>query len=194
MSDIPDAVGSAVEGAAMARVLEPLHGAKGGTDKPLDHGHFAESACLNCGTPLAGHYCGECGQAAHLHRTFGAFLHDVAHGVLHLDGKTWRTLPLLALHPGKLTRRYIEGERASFVSPMALFLFSVFLMFAAFQIMGIGPSADLKAPTQVTSKALPEAGTVVLAESGDGRIRLTQARTGSAFLDHGIAKWQANPG
>ena len=32
--------------------------------------------------------------------------------------------------PGELTRRYIDGQRASFVSPIALFLFCVFFMFA----------------------------------------------------------------
>jgi hypothetical protein len=44
------------------------------------------------------------------------------------------------LAPGQLTRRYIEGERARFVSPVALFLFSVFLMFAVFSSIG-GPFA-----------------------------------------------------
>jgi hypothetical protein len=58
--------------------------------------------------------------------------------VLHFEGKIWRTLPLLAFRPGILTRRYIAGERARFVSPMALFLFSVFLMFAVFSLV-IGP-------------------------------------------------------
>jgi len=67
-----------------------------------------------------------------------AFWHDLAHGVLHFEGKIWRTLPLLAWRPSALTRRYIDGERARFVSPMALFLFSVFLMFAIFSAVG-GP-------------------------------------------------------
>jgi hypothetical protein len=58
--------------------------------------------------------------------------------VLHFEGKIWRTLPLLAWHPGELTRRYVNGERARFVSPMALFLFSVFLMFAVISAFG-GP-------------------------------------------------------
>lgn len=49
--------------------------------------------------------------------------HDLLHGLLHFEGKIWRTLPLLAWWPGELTRRYIEGARARFVSPMALFLF-----------------------------------------------------------------------
>ncbi|HWI87573.1 MAG TPA: DUF3667 domain-containing protein, partial [Sphingomonas sp.] len=55
-------------------------------------------------------------------------------------------LPLLAWHPGRLTRRYIDGERAKFVSPMALFLFSVFLMFAVVSNIAAGghqPSVGL---------------------------------------------------
>jgi hypothetical protein len=94
------------------------------------------SGCLNCGTPLVGKHCHECGQQAHVHRSLSAFWHDLLHGVLHFEGKIWRTLPLLAWRPGELTRRYVEGERARFVSPMALFLFSVFLMFAVFSITG----------------------------------------------------------
>ena len=61
---------------------------------------------------------------------YRAFFHDFLHGVLHFEGKIWRTLPLLAWKPGELTRRYIDGQRARFVSPIALFLFCVFLMFA----------------------------------------------------------------
>jgi hypothetical protein len=99
-------------------------------------GHTAESACLNCGTPLAGRFCHQCGQHAHVHRTLGAFGHDLLHGVLHLEGKVWHTLPKLLFRPGELTRRYIAGERARFVSPLAMFLFSVFLMFAAVSFLG----------------------------------------------------------
>lgn len=87
-------------------------------------------ACLNCGTGLIGPHCHSCGQSAHLHRSVGAIGHEIAHGVFHFEGKIWRTLPLLALRPGELTRRYAAGERAKFVSPLAMFLFTVFLMFA----------------------------------------------------------------
>ena len=75
---------------------------------------------------------------AHVHRTLGAFWHDMLHSVLHFEGKIWRTFPLLAWRPGELTRRYVIGERARFVSPMALFLFSAFLMFIVFTTLG-GP-------------------------------------------------------
>ena len=52
--------------------------------------------------------------------------------MFHFEGKMWRTIPELFFHPGRLTRRYIDGERAKFVSPMALYLFTVFLMFGVF--------------------------------------------------------------
>ena len=90
------------------------------------------TTCLNCGAALTGSYCAACGQSAHVHRSITSIAHDILHSVIHFDGKLWRTLPELAIRPGRLTRRYIEGERAKFISPMALYLFSVFLMYALF--------------------------------------------------------------
>ncbi|MES2136435.1 MAG: DUF3667 domain-containing protein [Pseudomonadota bacterium] len=110
-------------------------------------GHFREQDCLNCGTPLTGGYCHACGQQAHVHRTLSALFDDLLHGLLHFEGKIWRTLPLLVWNPGELTRRYIDGQRARFISPIALFLFSVFLMFAAIGLTGgfnTGPSEEIQ--------------------------------------------------
>jgi len=125
-----EAIGDAVTGGILGRAVEPKAG------EPGADGHTHEGNCLNCGTPLVGEYCHSCGQHAHVHRTLTAFFHDFLHGVLHFEGKIWRTLPLLAWKPGELTRRYIDGQRARFVSPVALFLFSVFLMFAAVSFFG----------------------------------------------------------
>jgi hypothetical protein len=115
-----------VTGTLIADRVEPATGANiVGAD-----GRTREAACLNCATVLVGDYCHSCGQHSHVHRTLGAFFHDLLHGVFHFEGKIWATLPRLASRPGELTRDYIVGKRASFVSPLALFLFSVFLMFA----------------------------------------------------------------
>jgi hypothetical protein len=124
-----EAVGDAVTGGLAGRALEPAAGEAGA-------GHTHETACLNCGAVLTGPFCAECGQHAHVHRTLSAFFHDFLHGVLHFEGKIWRTLPLLAWRPGELTRRYIDGQRASFVSPIALFLFCVFLTFSVMGLTG----------------------------------------------------------
>lgn len=123
-----EGVGDALTGGLVARQFEP------GAGETHEEGHGG--ACLNCGTALTGPYCHQCGQSGHIHRSLAAFWHDLAHGVLHFEGKIWRTLPLLAWRPGELTRRYIEGERARFISPIALFLFSVFLMVSVFHWVG----------------------------------------------------------
>lgn len=128
-----ESLGEVIEGAMVARTLEPAHGESG-------DGHTHEKVCLNCGTPLIGSHCHACGQAAHVHKTISAFFHDLLHGVFHFEGKIWRTLPALALQPGRMTREYIDGRRASYVSPIALFLFSVFLMFAV--VSNIGGSVN----------------------------------------------------
>lgn len=175
MSDFGEAIGTATEGGLFARVI----GGKGGglTDKegnPLKKGHFAEGACLNCGTQLLGAHCHECGQKAHLHRTVGGFLHDLLHGALHLDGKVWRTLPMLIAKPGELTRRYIEGERMRFVSPMAMFLFSVFLMFAVFQAVG------LTAPTTINGSAQIESGVQTAKKGAEAELKAAEERLAAA--------------
>jgi hypothetical protein len=119
----------------------------------------------------------------HVHRSIGAFWHDILHGVLHFEGKFWRTLPLLVWKPGDLTRRYIHGERAKFISPMALFLFSVFMMFAVFSFLGdpfstgdadeddtagiITETSQLDSQIKAKSAQLPQV-------SGDERARLEE--------------------
>ncbi|GAB5483318.1 MAG: DUF3667 domain-containing protein [Parasphingorhabdus sp.] len=129
MSGEFEAAGTAIEGALIAKAVESESGdATGGNS----------GKCLNCEAPVTGNYCNNCGQPLHIHRSIGAFWHDILHGVLHFEGKFWRTLPLLVWKPGDLTRRYIHGQRARFISPMALFLFSVFMMFAVFSFLG-GP-------------------------------------------------------
>lgn len=123
MSEAGDGIGSLATGALWARTF-------GRADTGAHDAHDEGGACANCGTERIGPFCHACGQMGHVHRNLMGLIHDIAHGVFHFEGKVWHTLPLLAWHPGRLTRRYVDGERAKFVSPMALFLFSVFLMFA----------------------------------------------------------------
>ena len=125
-----EAIGDAVTGGLLARAVEPNAG-EAGAD-----GHTHEKNCLNCGAPLTGPYCADCGQRAHIHRSVRAFLQDFLQGLFNFEGKIWRTLPMLAWKPGEMTRRYIAGERARFISPVALYLFTVFAMFAVLNLTG----------------------------------------------------------
>lgn len=91
-----------------------------------------EKVCANCGTSLTGPYCHSCGQSAHIHRSLLHMVEELLHGLFHFDTKAWRTIPALIFRPGHLTRDYIAGKRTSYVSPLALFLFLIFLMFFVF--------------------------------------------------------------
>ena len=175
-----EGIGEAVTGGLAARAVEPKAG---------EAGHTHETACLNCGTALVGDYCHRCGQQGHVHRTLGAFWHDLLHGVLHFEGKMWRTLPMLAFRPGELTRRYIAGERARFVSPLALFLFSVFLMFAVLSISGAtlmttsdpeGLARGVAAEIQETNEAI--------ARLEASRADAVRAGTDTAAIDEKLAE------
>lgn len=148
-----EAAGDIATGALLARTVEPHGGGSGG--EASGGGHPA--LCLNCGTALIGEFCHRCGQVGHVHRTLASIGHDLLHGVWHFEGKIWSTLPMLFTRPGQLTRRYIAGERVRFVSPLALFLFSVFLMVATFSTIG-GPlgSDNVEVSRNGRALSLPE--------------------------------------
>lgn len=138
-----EAAGDALTGAIIAHTIEGQRSA----------GAASGGACLNCGATLTGAYCIACGQSAHIHRSLRSLGHDIVHGVFHFEGKFWRTMPELLFRPGRLTRRYIDGERAKFVSPMALFLFTVFAMFA---VLSFSPGGDAAAPRDLPDTVITE--------------------------------------
>lgn len=178
-----EAVGEAVTGGLAARAVES--GAGEGREA-------GAGLCLNCGTELVGPHCHECGQPAHLHRTVTAWWHDLAHGVMHLDGKAWRTLPMLAWRPGELTRSYVDGQRARFVSPLALFLFSVFLMFALFSMLGIttlGIGDSRAARTEAAAELSRANQEVARLQAERGRLAARGAST--AAVDERLAEARA---
>ncbi|WP_420141234.1 DUF3667 domain-containing protein [Sphingomonas sp.] len=148
-------------------------------------GHADAEPCANCGTIRVGPYCQTCGQSGHVHRDLHTLLHDLAHGVFHFEGKIWRTLPLLVRRPGELTRRYIEGERVKFVSPMALFLFTVFLMFAVVSNLAGGGKSEIGTAIR-TGAELAEARTTLA--TLEAQRAGTRSAVQQATLDRRIAE------
>jgi hypothetical protein len=86
--------------------------------------------CANCATPLQGPWCYVCGQSGEdFHRSIFRLCGEVVEGLLHMDGRLWRTLPDLMLRPGRLTRAYLEGHRAPQIPPLRLFLVGLLMIF-----------------------------------------------------------------
>lgn len=116
----------------MGRELEIAAAASAGGWLRWKEQHTLEpgTPCPSCETVLQGPYCHSCGQLA---ETFERSVwHLVVEGIesfFHFDGRFWRTLPNLALHPGRLTREYLDGKRAFQIPPLRLFLVVLLLVF-----------------------------------------------------------------
>jgi|GEM_PF-1367605 len=136
--------------------------------------------CRNCAATLAGKYCHESGQSRTVHRSVAELVHDVGHAIFHVDGKLWRTLAALTLRPGQLTREYIEGRRARYVSPVSLLVFVMFLLFSAAgkpKVHGDGARHNASASASATpsTKALhAERGPVQSADANVGHVRVDE--------------------
>ncbi len=122
-----EGAGAVVTAGLVAGAIEKPTG-KAGEAHP--HG-----VCSDCGAETSGNFCANCGQPTHVHRSLLHLGEELLHGVMHFDARIWRTLPLLWLNPGKLTREWIEGKRTRYVSPLAIFLFTLFVMFFALSFM-----------------------------------------------------------
>jgi Protein of unknown function (DUF3667) len=80
--------------------------------------------CANCGAELTGAYCASCGQKRFVDadRRLGHLLQQFVEAATDLDGRFWGSVGALLLQPGRLSRDFIEGRRARWMSPIALFL------------------------------------------------------------------------
>lgn len=113
--------------------------------------YHRDENCLNCGYPLIGNYCGQCGQKAHLHKD--NFLHMVLHFVgdyFHYDNKFWLTLKTMFVSPGKITAEFIAGRRVKYLNPIQLYIFVTALSFLF--LLGGSKKGNRKAdPIQITT-------------------------------------------
>jgi len=105
------------------RVLKPRH--------DLLTTELEPGICLDCGAAVTGKHCEQCGQSSGVHvLSMREVAGDVTHSLLHLDSRVWRTLKLLILKPGELTREFIAGRHQRYLPPFRLY-FAVSILFFA---------------------------------------------------------------
>ena len=86
--------------------------------------------CRNCGTPLTGKFCMECGQKNHTYvAPLWNVLQDFAATHFGFDTKFFHSIVPLLFRPGFLTREYCLGHEERYVKPFRLYLFTSIVFF-----------------------------------------------------------------
>jgi hypothetical protein len=106
------------------------------------HTAVLETVCANCGGELGGAYCHACGQkAAGLDVSLHDFFHDALHEFVHVDGKIIQTVRMLIMKPGMLTKEFLSGRRARYISPLRVYLTCSVLFFG---LAALAPDSRLR--------------------------------------------------
>ncbi len=86
--------------------------------------------CANCGAERSGPFCSRCGQNDRdYQRALPPLVSELLREAFELDSRLVRTLRLLLFRPGELALEFSRNRRASYVSPIRLYLFISILFF-----------------------------------------------------------------
>jgi Protein of unknown function (DUF3667) len=110
--------------------------------EPLTH-------CENCGAPLTGEFCAQCGQhAIDYRRSIFRVLLDAADSFLNWDTKFLHSMNQLLIHPWHLTNDFNAGRRARYVHPLRLYLIASIVFF----LLAKAINWDSDGPIQLTAQ------------------------------------------
>ena len=110
---------------------------QGGSSRAAEHtgataarGDIAEVPCPNCGHKRNSRFCAKCGQNDRDYiRALPPVLGDILKETFELDSRIFRTIKPLFLRPGELPSEFSRNRRASYVSPIRLYIFSSLAFF-----------------------------------------------------------------
>jgi hypothetical protein len=105
--------------------------------------------CENCGAPLAGEFCSQCGQhAIDYRRSIFRVVLDAADSFLNWDTKFLHSMNQLLIHPWQLTNDFNAGRRARYVHPLRLYLIASIVFF----LLARAINWDSDGPIQLTAQ------------------------------------------
>ncbi|MEM8769286.1 MAG: DUF3667 domain-containing protein [Pseudomonadota bacterium] len=111
--------------------------------------------CPNCGALRTGPYCGQCGQNDRdYQRALPPLMSELISEAFEVDSRLVRTLKLLLFKPGELAAEFSRNRRASYVSPIRLYLFVSILFFF---FLSLNADVEQTAEERVTIVAEAEA-------------------------------------
>lgn len=96
--------------------------------------------CLNCGAPLHGTFCHDCGQKNLPRRQdIGDFIINFVSSFYSFESKFFKTFGFLLFKPGRIINDYNAGKRESYYHPARMY---VFLSFIFFLVLSFVPDED----------------------------------------------------
>jgi hypothetical protein len=114
------------QSAAVATAV-PVAEPTGGT---LQQAAATAPQCANCGAPVSGKYCSQCGQRLeHEIHSVLHFTREATEDLTHADSRLWSTIIALLFKPGFLTREFLDGRRVRYLPPLRLYLVLSVLFF-----------------------------------------------------------------
>ena len=124
-----------------------------------------ENHCLNCGEKFDErfNYCSNCGQENNHNRvSFGTLVLDFLNNYFSLDSKFSLSLLPFFFQPGYLTKKFVEGKRASFVNPIRLYLVISLVFFFVFSMVSTDLVQESVDDISQAAEALPDSSQVIL--------------------------------
>ncbi len=94
--------------------------------------HIKHHSCQNCKTPLPNleEYCPNCGQLNHdLKIPVNHLFLEILESIFHFETSFWKTIKNLIIFPGKITKEFNEGKRASYMNPFRMYVFVSLIFF-----------------------------------------------------------------
>ncbi len=99
--------------------------------------HTVSRVCTNCGAERTGPFCSQCGQNdKHYDRSLWRVLGDLLRETFDFQSRASRTFVKLFRHPGAVSQEFRHDRRASYVSPIRMYLFTSLLFFLVVAIIG----------------------------------------------------------
>jgi uncharacterized protein DUF3667 len=127
--------------------------------KPLTH-------CENCGAPLTGEFCSQCGQhAIDYRRSIFRVLLDAADSFLNWDTKFLHTMNQLLIHPWQLTNDFNAGRRARYVHPLRLYLIASIVFFLLARAINWDSPGPIELTTQDRGELVASLGKLTAPDS-----------------------------
>lgn len=100
--------------------------------------------CPNCGSGRPDRFCSRCGQNDRDYmRGLWSVVYEFFREMFELDSRLFRTLKALLFKPGYLSSEFARNRRATYMSPVRLYLFTSFLFFLVLSISAGGWLSNL---------------------------------------------------